>query len=277
MQDNQPPAVAHNRTVLDDLSECFRLHPHAQARAFFIRVVSQSSSLTPLRLPSSPLGPSQSISETVGGDNGPASASSSAPRRGTKSSGNRKTWERAGSGPADEMEEAPGETRRGNSGGGSTPPERGGVEPNTSRSNQQPDSPPRQTAATPDSGAGDANLSSTMEADSRAFSPVRPSVGLRRYLCDSTPQDRGGEAAVGSGGLPKPRSVPPTRPSRGVRSALSDTTSAGLSDRRRTTGSGAKKPVLDRRRITTTPVWKRPAVPLSKPYVPVPRTDSGRL
>lgn len=41
--------------------------------------------------------------------------------------------------------------------------------------------------------------------------------------------------------------------------------------------SGRKSLALDRRRISTTPVWKRPAVPLSKPYVPVPRKESGRV
>ncbi|CAM9631154.1 unnamed protein product, partial [Hapterophycus canaliculatus] len=42
-------------------------------------------------------------------------------------------------------------------------------------------------------------------------------------------------------------------------------------------GGGRKDLALDRRRISTTPVWKRPAVPLSKPYVPVPRKDGGRV
>lgn len=49
-----------------------------------------------------------------------------------------------------------------------------------------------------------------------------------------------------------------------------------------TTGASASSGDLSpsgniRKRITGTPVWKRPAVPLTKPFVPVPRRDSSRL
>lgn len=33
----------------------------------------------------------------------------------------------------------------------------------------------------------------------------------------------------------------------------------------------------NRKRIAVTPVWKRPVVPLSKPYVPLPTKDDGRF
>ncbi|CAM9218109.1 unnamed protein product [Sphacelaria rigidula] len=42
-------------------------------------------------------------------------------------------------------------------------------------------------------------------------------------------------------------------------------------------GSAGSSVQGSRRRITATPVWKRPVVPLSKPYVPMPSKNSGRF
>lgn len=212
--------------------------------------------------------PSQSVSETAGGDEGPASAFS-APRR-ERSSGNRKAWRRGGNGVAYETEDALAE-RSSSSRSAST--DQMGDEPNASISNQQA-SPPRQIETTSHPGIGAAALASTVLA-SQVSSPVSPSAGLR-HVRDSPQQDGSAEVVV-SAGLRKSRPPSPTRPPRGVRSAKSDSTSSAGSGGRSGAGSGGKKTVLDRRRITTIPVWKRPAVPLSKPYVPVPRKGGGGL
>ena len=58
-----------------------------------------------------------------------------------------------------------------------------------------------------------------------------------------------------------------TSPPGGAGGASASGTSAG-SGGRLCTAAGSKKM---RERISATPVWKRPVVPLSKPYVPVPR------
>lgn len=58
---------------------------------------------------------------------------------------------------------------------------------------------------------------------------------------------------------------PPLTAASGARSAMNATVCS--------TGSSGKL----RMKINTTPVWKRPAVPLSKPYIPVPHKDTSHF
>lgn len=52
--------------------------------------------------------------------------------------------------------------------------------------------------------------------------------------------------------------------------------SAGASGGASSMGSNGSSCKPHRKIIAVTPVWKRPAVPLTKAYVPVPRNDCGR-
>lgn len=67
------------------------------------------------------------------------------------------------------------------------------------------------------------------------------------------------DGAVRTPGLELTSTLPPY----GTGSASASGTSVGSN------GSNNSR----RKKIPTKPVWKRPAVPLSKPYVPVPRKE----
>lgn len=225
----------------------------------------------------------QSVSDAVEGDCGPVTASS-APWEKQKS-GNRKTWGRAGPGHAQEPEDTQ------NSRGSAHAVQEGG-ELYAFESNQQQQSPPPppsppppqagQTRTTPlpcVAAVSISNSSGTSRSSTRleVLPPASPGACSG---CFGTPpqQEGGGEVVTGGGGLRNPRPSPTRRGySRAARSDASATASSG-SGGRDSSGSGGRRAAHhDRRRIATTPVWKRPAVPLSKPYIPVPRKDSGRL
>ena len=79
-----------------------------------------------------------------------------------------------------------------------------------------------------------------------------------------------GPAAAASGNSLAPAHVSPTLTSPSV--GAGSVSASGTSVR----SGGICRAGKKRERIAATPVWKRPVVPLSKPYVPVPRKDSGR-
>lgn len=229
----------------------------------------------------------QSVSDSVGGDCGGPATASSAPREKRKG-GNRKTWGRVGSDPG----QAPQDTRTGTpsstTGSSTLAVQEGDNEQLYAfEANQQPpqqqQQPGQARRTTPRPGAAAAAVSSSNSSSGtrstrlEALPPPSPDACSG---CFGTPpqQDGGSEAAVTGSGLPNPRLSPKGRGySRGPRSDASATASSGSGGRNTSSGSGGKKVVHDRRRIATTPVWKRPAVPLSKPYVPVPRKESGGL
>lgn len=62
-------------------------------------------------------------------------------------------------------------------------------------------------------------------------------------------------------------------PSTGVRRGPETCSGAATVSSTSSSGSVGSSSVQGRKRIKATPVWKRPIVPLSKPYVPVPRKD----
>ncbi|CAM9624322.1 unnamed protein product [Ectocarpus sp. 12 AP-2014] len=93
------------------------------------------------------------------------------------------------------------------------------------------------------------------------------------------PDEDNGDNVTVRRGPRKPPLLSPTRPSFSSRYARSASASATTGVAASAYGSrNRKQGALGRRRISTTPVWKRPAVPLSKPYVPVPQKDTdGRI
>eukprot|EP00752_Nemacystus_decipiens_P007290 g6523.t1 len=234
---------------------------------------------------------SASVSDAAGGDLGPATASSAPWEK--QELGHRETWGRVGSGHAHEPEETRTgtQTRRGSAHAVQDGDELYTFESNQQRRHQQQQQQPPlplprsgQTRTTPRSCATAASSSdSAPSSGSSARLEVLPAASPDAcYGCSGVippQQDDGDEVVVtGGGGLPNP-GLPLTRRgySRGARSDASATTSSGSESRNITSGSAGKQVAHDRRRIATTPVWKRPAVPLSKPYVPVPRKESGRF
>jgi len=190
----------------------------------------------------------QSASDAAGGDHSLATASP-APREKQIKSGSRKTWDRVGSGHAQEPEDMHTGTQRSSGSAHHAVPE--GDEFCAFESNHQHHLPPPQarqtgpsarecaTAALSNNGA-DGSTSTGLEV----LPPAGPDF-------DTPPQQDGGGAPA--------------------------ITRSGSGGRSNSSGSGGKRVVHDRKRIATTPVWKRPAVPLSQPYVPVPKKASGRM
>lgn len=221
----------------------------------------------------------QSVSDSaaVGGDCGPATVSS-APWDKPKSR-NRKTWRRAGSGHAQEAADALTGALSSRESAHAVVQE--GNELHVLESNQQPPPQATQQTRTIPGPCGNSSSSSRSGTSSRleALPPPSPDAGCSAGCFGTPPQQGGGgEAAIGGGGLRNPRLSPTRRRgySGGARSDASTATSAGPGGRK-SSGSSGRKVVHDRRRIATTPVWKRPAVPLSKPYVAVPKKENGRL
>lgn len=227
----------------------------------------------------------QSVSDVFGGDCGPTTASS-APWEKQEKSGDRKTWgRRVGSDHAREPQDTPPtRTTPSSSRGGAccTVQERNELQ--TFEQNQPPPPLPKaeRTRRTPRPSAADLPTRSSCSRNGtrlEVLPTASPDAACSGCIGAPPQEDRVGGKVVGGGGLPNQRLSSPTRRgySRGAKSDASATASSAGSGGRNSSGSRAKKAGHDRRRIATTPVWKRPAVPLSKPYVPVPRKERGRL
>lgn len=212
----------------------------------------------------------QSIAETVVVDNGPGVASTAS---GQRTSGRRKTWGRVDRDHIEEVQDAL-EGAYSNCEGAQDvrKAERDALKSShhQPQANQQGSLPAQHTTtATPPSGGA------LLEPDLAS-----PPTSTRRTPGSSCapplPDDDSGENINLSCGLRKPPLSSPTRPSFSSRYARSASASATTGAAASAYGSGSRKQgALGRRRISTTPVWKRPAVPLSKPYVPVPQKDTG--
>lgn len=85
---------------------------------------------------------------------------------------------------------------------------------------------------------------------------------------------KGGSLDCSAGGNGDPEIYSPTAV---ASSRLDSAVSGSGSGSGSSSGSAGSSVHGGRRRITATPVWKRPVVPLSKPYVPMPSKDSGRF
>lgn len=217
----------------------------------------------------------QSVSDTVGRDCGPDTASSAPWEK--QRGGTRKTWRRAGYGHAQEPEDTRTGTQSSRISVHAVQKAEDGLYAFEPHQQQPPQA--HQTRSTPRLGAADFEVSRTGVGTNIPRLEVLPPAGpdVCSGCFGTSPQQGDGGEVVAGGGARNPRPSPTRHGySRGARSDASATTSSG-SGGRNSSGSGGKRVAHDRRRIATTPVWKRPAVPLSKPYVPVPRKEHGRL
>ncbi|CBN76751.1 hypothetical protein Esi_0000_0565 [Ectocarpus siliculosus] len=208
---------------------------------------------------------SASIAETVVGDNGPGVASSASRRR--------KTWRRVDPDHIEEVQDAL-EGACSNS-GGAQDVRKAELDALKSTHHQpqanQQGSTPAQHTTTTTSPSGGALLEPHL-----ASSPTNARRASGSSCAPPLPDDDSGEMVTVSRRLRKPPLLSPTRPSFSSRYARSASASATTGVAASAYGSrNRKQGALGRRRISTTPVWKRPAVPLSKPYVPVPQKDTG--
>ncbi|CAM9248345.1 unnamed protein product [Ectocarpus fasciculatus] len=212
---------------------------------------------------------STSIAETAVGDNGLGVASSASRQR---TPARRKTWRRVDPDHIEEVQDVlEGACNNSDDAQDVRKAELDAMKSShhQPQENQEGSTPAQHTTTTPPSGGA------LLEPD-LASSPTSARRASGSSCAPPLPGDDSGEVVTVRRGLSKPPLLSPTRPSFSSRYARSASASATTGVAVSAYGSGSRKQrALGRRRISTTPVWKRPAVPLSKPYVPVPQKDTG--
>lgn len=241
-------------------------------------IVHELPALTPPGLPSKNC---QSISESVAEDDGPRS-SSPAPRGRAPLRIGTRTWGQVDFDDTQDIEDHELTGRHSNNGGNGHALQEGTRLGAIRSKHKQPQGElmgtvaPRSQAAAAATTTALPSRGAVRDADFTYLASPKSGTGSS---CAPSQQDVDGAETVISGGLRNSRLLSPTR-----RSSAPATTRVGSGGRGRRAGgssssgsSSRKRVVLDRRRIDATPVWKRPVVPLSKPYVPLPRKNNGRF